>query len=159
VLKHLAQATNIAFDRGNFQCLVSDLIAALQMKREAISEWFGYVPLCEGDSLACQRRNIDQAIFDLISACLELSDLEQAIGQELQALACFLDHLEKLALFLRGKLPVSAQKRRSIPIDHRQGRAELMTNGGQKLDKKSFCLLERGLWRPYRFEGWESLQQ
>src|SRR6266700_251744 len=37
VVKHLAQAPGIAFDWGDFLCLVPEPIPALQMKREAIS--------------------------------------------------------------------------------------------------------------------------
>jgi hypothetical protein len=157
VFKHLAQALYIAFDRGNCLCLVPGLIPALQMKREAISERLGDVPLCRADGLTRECGDVDQTIIELKNACLELSYLEQSIRQELQAPARLLDHPEKLVLFRWGKLSVSAQQRRCIPIDHRQGCAQLMTNGGQKLDKQLLCIPERGLWRGRCCEGWESL--
>jgi len=145
VFKHLAQAPGIAFDRGDFLCLVPEPIPALQMKREAISERLGDVSLCSGDGLSGERGDVDQAIVELKRACLDLGDFEQAIRQHLQAHARLLDHLEKLVLFLWGKLLASVQECRRIPVDHRQRRAKLMTNGGQKLDKQSFGMLERGL--------------
>ncbi len=127
------------------------------MKREAISERLGDVSLCPGDGLSGERGDVDQAIVELKRACLDLDDFEQAICQPLQALARLLDHLEKLVLFLWGKLLASVQKCRRIPVDHRQRRAKLMTNGGQKLDKQAFGLLERGLWRSRRGARWGSL--
>src|SRR6266581_4143013 len=96
-------------------------------------------------SILRKRGDVDQAIVELKGACLDLGDFEQAIRQPLQAHARLLDHLEKLVLFLWGKLLASVQECRRIPVDHRQRRAKLMTNGGQKLDKQAFGLLERGL--------------
>src|SRR5215470_2543535 len=103
------------------------------MKREAISERLGDVSLCSGDGLLDECGDVDQAIVERKCTCLDLDDFEQAIRQHLQTLARLLDHLEKLVLFLWGKLLASVQERRRIPVDHRQRRTKLMTDGGQKL--------------------------
>src|SRR6516225_7830356 len=100
------------------------------MKREAIPQWLGNVPMSESDGFSRERGDIDRVPLELKYACFEFGDLEESGQQKLHVLARLLDQLEELVVFLLGKLLCSSQQGQGISFDDRERRAKLMTNRG-----------------------------